>query len=336
MDPDRQGSGPGAYVRWNSPSLAGLAERLENFPEIHLTANSLVGNEFSEESLGQLISWMQSGKTLHVYLANPLESKPSAQAPLTVYRRLHPYVKERRLRLYTLPAKTKLAWETLPRAFAGVELKRPMFRQHYALQPLTESIISAPVDLGKVDEASQVLLNELIGKVTPCDDDVLQEGDRMQMWEFASGQARDLDDLFSAIAGQYVKEVSLRDPYCGAFKHQRKLGDFLKAIHGKAGTLKRIYVKCKEVTDRDGEVEFYLDIERRIDDLIKALGVEDRDVDVSRIGDRSKSFHDRELDITVTTNDGCDVLHRYFLTGGVDLLMNPQAETRVFYIRLDK
>ena len=183
---------------------------------------------------------------------------------------------------------------------------------------------------------SQALLHDLIGKVTACDDDVLQEGGRMQMWEFASGQARDFDDLFSVIAGQYVKEISLRDPYCGAFKHQRKLGDFLKAIHGKASTVKRIFVKCKEVADRDGEVEFYLDIERRVDDLIKALGVEDRDVDVSRIADRRKSVHDRELDITVTISDGCDVLHRYFLTGGVDLLMSPQAETRVFYIRLEK
>lgn len=336
MEPSSEGSSSGAFVLWNSPSLAGLAERLENFPAIHLTTNSLVGNVLSEEALGQLISWMQAGKTVHVYLANPLDSKPSTRAALTVYRRLHPYAMERRLRLYCLPKKADFTWETLPRVFAGIDIDRPMFRQRYALQPLAESIISAAVDLGKIDEESRSLLGDFIRKVMPCADNALEEGDRMQMWEFARGQARNFDDMFSVIVGQYVKEIALRDPYCGACKHQGKLAGFLKILVSKPGIIKSISVKCKEVTGRDGEVEFYLDIQRHVDDVIRGLGIEKRTIDVFRLGDKRKFFHDRELDITVTTEDGCDVVHRYFLTGGIDLLMNPAVETKVFYIRLDK
>lgn len=49
-----------------------------------------------------------------------------------------------------------------------------------------------------------------------------------------------------------------------------------------------------------------------------------------------KSFHDREVDIVTVSDDGCESLHRYFLTGGVDFLMDERAETRIFYLRIDK
>jgi hypothetical protein len=32
--------------------------------------------------------------------------------------------------------------------------------------------------------------------------------------------------------------------------------------------------------------------------------------------------------------DGCDEHHRFFLTGGVDYLMDESAETKVFYIQV--
>lgn len=94
-------------------------------------------------------------------------------------------------------------------------------------------------------------------------------------------------------------------------------------------------MKCKETKDKDGDTEFYLDVKHRVDDLIKSLGLENRDVVVLQLKE-GRGFHDRELDIEEVTKDGCNITHRYFLTGGVDYLMDSRAETRIFYIRVEK
>ena len=48
----------------------------------------------------------------------------------------------------------------------------------------------------------------------------------------------------------------------------------------------------------------------------------------------SKTFHDRQIDVMTVSSDGCDELHRYFLTGGIDYLMDKGAETKVFHISI--
>ncbi|QDQ29082.1 DUF1998 domain-containing protein [Chitinimonas arctica] len=108
LDPNTQQIGIGNYVRWAKPSLAGLNERLVNHAQIHLVARSLVEqSDYSEESLNLLLQWLQAGKTVHVHLVNKLEERPKTQAPLSLYRRLHPYVQEGRLRLYQISAEDR-------------------------------------------------------------------------------------------------------------------------------------------------------------------------------------------------------------------------------------
>ena len=48
----------------------------------------------------------------------------------------------------------------------------------------------------------------------------------------------------------------------------------------------------------------------------------------------SKSFHDRQIDVLTVSADGCEELHRFFLSGGIDDLMDKNAETKVFHVRL--
>lgn len=335
LDPSQTVSGPGNYVRWNSPSLSGLVEQLENHSNLSFVAHSLVGNDFSEEVLGQFINWAQSGKTINIYLANKLEEKPTSQGPLTVYRRLHPYVIEGRIKLYAIPKEVKVPWETLPRVFTGSGAGQPLFRQHFALQSLMKSVIAAPVDIGQSDTETEAELDALLDTAQPYGKDALHEGEKMRMWEYSEGQPRDLGDIFSATNGAFIKRIELRDPYCGARLHTGKLEALLKHLKAYASNTPDVYVKCKETKDKDGDTEFYLDIERRVDDVIKGFGFENRDVEVLQFRE-GKRFHDRELDIHEVTGEGCDVVHRYFLTGGIDYLIDPRAETRIFYIRIEK
>lgn len=337
LDPTAGVSGPGDFVRWKAPSLAGLAERFANFTTISLVARSLVDvSGYSDESLGQLISWLQEGKTLHVYLANKLDEKPRAQAPLTVYRRLHPYVMEGKLKIYALSEALASGWEGIPRVFVGAIADTPIIQQHFAVHSLLERIVSAPADIGSVDAEILTLLQRVVTEATVYGGQALQEGERMQMWELAKGSARNLDEIFAPLKGTYIKRFEIRDPYCATLPSVSKLKGFLAYIQSSADTIDFLSIRCRENKDRDGDVEFYLDVERRVDDMVKELGFIQREVEVVQLKGAGKSFHDREVDFVTLSEDGCETMHRYFLTGGVDFLMEVRSETRIFYLRIDK
>lgn len=335
LEPGTGVNEPGSFIRWPSPSVAGLAERLANYNEISFVVRSLVDiGDVDEDSMGQLLAWLQSGKTVNVYLANKLDEKPKAQTPLTTYRRLHPYVFEGRLRLFALPERLTSSWQNLPRVFVGTSPKMPVVRQYYAAQSLLGRMIAAPADIGVVDELFRDELTALIDAAVPYGTDALREGERMAMWDLHEGEPRKLDDIFAPLKGAYVKSLEIRDPYCAAPANVGRLEAFLKYARSTAASIEYLNIRCRETKERDGYVEFYLDVERRIDGLVSAIGFEKRDVEVVPLKRSSRSFHDREVDITTVTEDGCEEVHRYFLTGGVDYLLNERVRTRVFYLRL--
>jgi hypothetical protein len=327
---------PGSYVRWRSPSIAGLAERFVSSDKICLVGRSLIGTAgFSDDSLGQIIKWLQDGKRLNLYLANKLDERPRSEAPLTAYRRLHPYAVEGHLKLFALSDQLSEHWESLPRVFGGTSLRSPVIRQHFASQPLLEKLIAGPADVGIVDEHLQSELAALIESSSCYPGNALQEGEKMAMWELHEGASRALEKIFAPLAGAYVKHIEIRDPYCAAKNNIDRLESFLQFVKDTAQTIESIKMRCRENKDRDGYVEFYLDIDRRIDDLLKKVGYTKYDVEVLPLKRGGKSFHDREVDLVTVDEDGCETTHRYFLTGGIDLLMNQRAETRVFYLRIE-
>ena len=62
-----------------------------------------------------------------------------------------------------------------------------------------------------------------------------------------------------------MKDIELRDPYCGAQHNVGQLEAFLRFVKESAQTIENIKIRCRENKDRDGSVEFYLDIDRRVD-----------------------------------------------------------------------
>jgi hypothetical protein len=170
----------------------------------------------------------------------------------------------------------------------------------------------------------------------PYPPDVLREGERMTMWELRKDAPRDLRGIFGVVVNAHVKEIAIRDPYCGSRAHRSKLKSFLAELGGLASQVEHVSVHCKEVKDRDGDVEFYLDMEREVESLLQELGIVSNSVVVSQLRGSGRRFHDREIDIVTVSEDGIDKRHRYFLTGGIDYLMDRGTETRVFGIRLDQ
>lgn len=326
---------PGRYVRWQSPSLAGLVERLANHDEVHFVARTLADSDaFNEDCLNQLIAWLQAGKRLHIYLSSQLDDKPKSKSALTLYRRLHPYLADGVLRLYAIPKDGGIDWAELPRVFTSTSDGAIVIRQYFAVEPLLSSIVSEPVDLGVVDAPLGELLQQLVSSSKVYSANALQEGAKLKIHELHKGAPRDFEEIFGPVVGAMVKKITISDPFCGAQGNQRSLEAFIKTFRKLVTSIDRFDLVCKEIRERDGNGEHPWDVERRLDGLLRDKGFENRDVRVVPIKGASKSFHDRQIDVETVSSDGCDEHHRFFLTGGVDYLMDEGAETKVFYIQI--
>jgi hypothetical protein len=275
---------------------------------------------------------MQAGKRLHVYLSTKLEEKPRSESALTAYRRLHPYLVEGRLKLYALPQEGSPDWTELPRVFTSSDEGGITVRQPFALEPLVQNIVSAPADIGVVDALLHEVLQKVVSTCKPYDATVLEEGSKLVVHELRQGDPRTLVEIFAPVAGAAVKQLTLYDPYCGAQVSQKRLEAFIKTFRALVGPIEKFDIVCKETRDRDGYIEYCLDVEMRIDKLLRDKGFLNRDVKVVPIKGAAKNFHDRQIDVVTVSVDGCDELHRFFLTGGIDYLMDESAATRVFYI----
>ena len=67
------------------------------------------------------------------------------------------------------------------------------------------------------------------------------------MWELQAGEDRDLSRIFRSVAGAHVKELVIRDPYCGAVTHRLKLKVFLEALTRIMGKVCLLYTSaCSE------------------------------------------------------------------------------------------
>jgi hypothetical protein len=332
---DTQQAGPGGYVPWPRPSLAGLSERLAPHSTISIIATSLIsGDSFSEPDLNELTSWLQAGKYVRLYLANKVEAHPREAALLLLYRHLYPWASQGKLSLFALDESAAQQATQLPRIFADLQDGTPLFRQAFAVQGVFQGMVVAPVELGSADTDTRALVAPLLAAATPYAASVLCEGEKMGMWEFPAGELRDLAKVFAAVAGVHIKKLVIKDPYCGQSNNRRRVQELVRYLKTHALALDCVHVYCSEQRDRDGHVEYRHDIARQLELLMKQLGVENCEAFVKELG-RNRAFHDRELAFEVADASGSDVLHRYFLTGGLDYLLDERSDTKVFHARTD-
>ena len=329
------GVGPGSYVPWTKPSLAGLSERFAPYPELTAVGASLAGaGGYSESDLNQLLDWLQAGKRVRLYVANALEPHPTDYQVLMLYRHLYPWLQAGKLHIFHLPNLDGRAAGQVPRLFASLEDGAPLIRQVFPVQGLLDGLIGVPAELGAADAEVRELLEGLLGSANEYAPEHFAEGSSMAMWEFAVGTPRPLPDVFASLKGLHVKRLDVRDPYCGTPFNRGRLKQLLQFLVGHVSSLERVDVYCSEVKskERDGSeyVEHRLDVARHVEDIIDELGIARGEAIVKELG-RSRAFHDRELTFETADAAGCDATHRYFLTGGVDYLLDERSDTKVFH-----
>ncbi len=151
------------------------------------------------------------------------------------------------------------------------------------------------------------------------------EGQKMGMWEFSVGSPRPLPEVFAAIKGQYVKSLVVRDPYCGTERNRQRLKELLSFLKGYVAELERTDIYCSEVKERQRDGTDYvtnrLEVSYQVERILDEAGILRGEAFVKELG-RNRTFHDRELTFETVDSSGCGATHRYFLTGGIDYLLD--------------
>jgi hypothetical protein len=81
---------------------------------------------------------------------------------------------------------------------------------------------------------------------------------------------------------------------------------------------------------RSPEIVRPVEVAYQVERVLDEAGIAKGETFVKELG-RNRTFHDRELTFDAVEKNGCDVIHRYFLTGGIDYLLDERSDTRVFH-----
>lgn len=332
--------GPGSYVPWAKPSLSGLSERLATCPSISIIATSLSGAAgYRETELNQLLTWLQSGKEVQLYIGNKLVQHPSDYQTLMLYRHLYPWLQAGKLRIYALQELDGRLAGQLPRVFTSLEDGATMVRQAFPVQALLDGLVSAPAELGAMDGGTRDLLKDPLASALTYAPEHFAEGQKMGMWEFAVDTPRPLADVFAALKGMHIKNLVVRDPYCGTERNRKRLKQLLSFLKGHVSELERADVYCSEVKERQRDGTDYvanrLEVAYQVERVLLEADIPKGEAFVKELG-RNRTFHDRELTFEAVDQSGCTATHRYFLTGGIDYLLDERSDTRVFHAVVTK
>ncbi|WP_300156441.1 DEAD/DEAH box helicase [Solidesulfovibrio sp.] len=315
---------------WEKPSYAGLSARLSGAPEIHCVGKRLLSGQ--EDDQGEALSWLferlNSGTRISIYLTESLETAPHklGYGQRSIHRYLHPYVMDGRLTISWIDGTV----DQLPRIFTAPREGAIALYTDYPVPSILERLLPEPAYQLVLDKVRGDMLAKLISQAKPYPSNFLGEGGGLGRWELRPGEPRNLASYFKAIDGAYISEMVIKDPYCGAGQYNRRtLADFISFVTGKAASVKKVKINCRE-TDmhaRSYEIPSKVNTE-----LKRVLGSLCSDLAIRVIPFlEARNFHDRSVIFTVIGADGMSTRHIYDLTGGIDNLMDQGKETKIFH-----
>jgi len=327
--------------RWQDPSLESLARLLKSLPEVHFLAPVLVGEAEAEDelvALHWLLDLLNAGLKLHLHL---LESPvPRSAAATTAQRQavryLAPYLQDGRLRIDQVPGLDPIDLMRLPRVMAGLDAGARGWFSLLPTQPLLQQILPPPVYRGALGEELSQQLREHLASAQALAPDAFTPSLPIQRWELKAGDPRSPAEWFSTVAGQHVSQITIKDPYCAAGADQMAaLVDLVGFFIDTAACVERLVVHGRELRTKDPNYRPRHQAARELTDALRRIySGRNLLVHVQEF-QKSRHFHDRTIDVALVDPDGCEIAYRYDLTGGIDFLLNPNRETKLFCYRLE-
>ena len=81
----------------------------------------------------------------------------------------------------------------------------------------------------------------------PYPRDILKDGYEIERWELKPKEPIKIQNYFSPIAGAYVEEITIKDPYCGSGDKQiEALKKFTNIINRLAAEIKQVRIYSRE------------------------------------------------------------------------------------------
>ncbi|NEV62345.1 DEAD/DEAH box helicase [Thiorhodococcus minor] len=325
--------------RWQDPSLEQLARALKSLPEVHLLAPRLVGETEEEQtSLHWLLDLLNAGIKLHLHL---LESPLTSAAAATVAQRqavryLAPYLQDSRLRIDYVEGLDPIDLMQLPRVMSGIDEGARAWFSLLPTQPLLQELLPQPVYRGALGQELAERLRERFASAHALAPDAFVPSLPIQRWELKVGDPRSPTEWFTDIAGQSISSITIRDPYCAAGPDQMAaLVDLVGFFVATAASVSRLVVHGRELRTKDPNYRpRHVATRELTESLRKIYPGKSLLVHVQEF-QKSRHFHDRTIDIALVGQDGCEVEYRYDLTGGIDFLLDPSKETKLFCYRVE-
>ncbi|WP_245657123.1 hypothetical protein [Meinhardsimonia xiamenensis] len=149
--------------------------------------------------------------------------------------------------------------------------------------------------------------------------------ERLRVFRFRPGTARDLSPLFKGVSGRRVA-LEIEDPWCGVRPHnRRRLANFVAAAVAAGLDIERLAVVWNP---HHGEPDPAQAQSSALRAELRSVGITVTPELRHRSG-RDRHFHDRVVTIQ-TVDDGERVNLRWDVTAGIDNLMSHTKECSVF------
>jgi len=317
-------------ILWKNANDEILAEKVISFGEAHIVAQRLMGEDYRDECLKWMIEALNKKCKISMYLLDPPkeQNKNRSLQERKVLNFLMPYLDNGDLLLFDIND-----WQgdfKVPRVFTIPENGSPMwFSENHSIAILDE-ILPKPVYQLPVDNEWTKKLKDFVdySKMKPVS--VSLEDVKIERWDLKAGQKREIGKYFKHIKGMYIKEMIIKDPYCGAGPRQlEKLSQFMKEIVILPSEVKKIFIYCREQSFHSPHYESPMKIRESIKSIMNQFNIENEPL----VADfrPAKAFHDRLVTFKTISKEGEGTTHIYDLSGGIDLLMDDKAETKIFY-----
>lgn len=329
---------------WRAPSLAGLRERLQGVQRIWLAAGRLVRGDGDEPAgaLDRMLGFLRDLESPERGLAVGLVEPPRAfvdqsREERCILEALAHELRSERLALFRIPEELVLEGGWYPRLVAegrGAWLDRrpvPVLVQDWLAPELAER----PFD--GADAPGELVA--WLGRWTPVPVERILPSSLPRVRRFEPGQKRDLAALFRDLAGPSAERWVVRDPYLAEGEENRRAtAHFLAALARASGWPAAIELRYRDPerstgAERIGRREQAERLRRQILAAGMPAGTDLRlhPIDPRRVRERGQDFHDRELRVELRTAHG-PWIHRFWLTGGIDRLVDPTRECSVTHL----
>jgi hypothetical protein len=314
----------------SNASLLSLVETWGKSDELVFILPKLSGESF--DCGGQLtwvITLLNKSVNVSVVLTNTLPDKFDKFSPglREVIRCLTPYIEDGRLNISFLNEDIDPSdLLCIPFAISNPKNNGQLWFSDGSYDSLTTPSLAGEVFTLQYEDYSLVVEKLLEGaSQNQYPASYFEARNPISIYQFKSGQGRNVDDVFAYLKGKYIEKIQIRDPYAGSYNTRQYLKPLIGGIASMVGKIEFLQLDCR-LENRDDDFRIY---EKNIKLALPDNCSTKPPVINIYSPQNKKDFHDRRILVNLVDAAGCSETVVYELSGGISNFMNREYETFV-------